>query len=205
MKRLSLLMFLSFIVIGGLFTSCSDDDDKAADSKVTFDGKEFNLARGLLEKYGMLDPVDKAYNIDLTLVSSGLNYDETNDEITGKGSGIYFEMFSESPAELLEGTYEYESVEAANPFTFDSGGLTYNYDSEQEESEQELEIKSGTIEVKKDGETYEITIKCTGENGEIISGYYKGTLMFIDQEEEDFESKSTDNSLKTIKPNRPLF
>ena len=191
--------------MGGLFTSCSDEDDNAADNKVTFDGKEFDLAWGLLEKYGRLDPLDNAYNIDLTLVSSGFNYDETNDEITGKGSGIYFEMFTESPTELLEGTYEYVVQDATEPFTFDDGGLVYNYDSDQEESGLEFSIKSGTVEVKKDGETYEITIKCTGENGEIISGYYKGTLMFIDQEDDEFESISFDSSLKTVKTKRSRF
>ena len=191
--------------MGGLFTSCSDDDDKAADNKVTFDGKEFDLAWGLFDKYGKLSPGDNAYNIDLILVSSGFNYDETNDEITGKGSDIYFEMFSESPTELLEGTYEYAVDDAAEPFTFDDGDLVYNIDADQEECELEHTIKSGTVEVKKDGETYEITIKCTGENGEIISGYYKGTLMYVDQENDEFESISIDNSLKTVKDKRSRF
>jgi hypothetical protein len=205
MKRLPFLMLLSFIVMGGLFSSCSDDDDKAADNKVTFDRKEFDLAWGLLDKYGKSNPVDNTYNIDLTLISSGLIYDETNGELTGKGSGIYFEIFSESPTELLEGTYEYAVEDAAKPFTFDNGGIAYNFDAEQEDSELEFEITNGTVEVKKYGETHEITIKCTGENGEIISGYYKGTLMFIDQEDDGFEAVTNDGSLKTVKTKRSRF
>ncbi len=43
-----------------------------------------------------------------------------------------------------------------------------------------LKFDSGTITITRDGDTYIFEIDCTGENGDIIKGYYEGPLHYYD-------------------------
>ncbi len=189
MKHVFIKLFLFIFVFSFVLSSCDKKDNEDIEKKqeIVFGDKSFDLSWGLLEYFGKLEPNDEAYNFDLMLFSSGLEYVDSTEEISGKGSGIYFEMFSESATELVPGTYNLDTTSInMKPFTFDFSGLSYNYDSATEDSEIELELKSGSVKIEKSGDEYEITIEAMGESGEKITGYYKGTLKY-----NDFSKKKT--------------
>ena len=147
---------------------------------MTFGDYKTELSKGFIEYYGKLGN-DNAYNFDIVLLSDGLTFDPATEYLKGKGSGIYLEMYSESPDELVSGTYTFDSEsDIAQPFTFDDAEMSYNLDAETEESEADVEMKSGTVKLVKSGDIYEFTIEGTGKNGEKIYGYYKGTLDYYD-------------------------
>lgn len=181
MKKLSLFVLL--LAVGVFFVSCDKNEDNNVEKKseLSFGDNVFDLSWGLIEYYGKLETDDEAYNFDIMLLDSGLVFDETTEELKGKGSGIYFETFSQSSTELSAGTYSLDTTsKVKKPFTFDYGSVAYKIDTSDEGIGDYVDVKSGTFKIEKSGDIYEVTIDCTGENGEKITGYYKGTLKSYD-------------------------
>lgn len=178
---------LLLIVLGTLLFSCdkNDDDQSEPNNYLKIGDTEYDLSAGVLENYGADENGDDfaGYNTDLTLYSSGLSLQQDGDgdwELSGKGHGIYFEMFSTIGTALDSHNYSYTEAEPSPIGTFDDGEYVTNYDTEVEGGGTDGEIISGKVDVKKDGSTYSITIDCTGSNGEKITGFYKGTLFYVD-------------------------
>ena len=48
-----------------------------------------------------------------------------------------------------------------------------------------LEFESGNVIITVEGDNYTLEFNCIGKNGDLISGYYKGTLHFYDLSGED--------------------
>jgi hypothetical protein len=165
-----------------LFVSCSDDDDDDDNGKTnefTLDGTDYGLNSGIIENYGQWSD-DEDYNFDVTLLGSGLTYDATEDEFTGTGSAIYFEMYSASMDDLQAGTYNYDADETGAGGTFDIGMIVIDYDSSTELGTYNY-CTAGTVVVAKSGSDYEFTITLT-MNGNTVTGYYKGALTELDFE-----------------------
>jgi hypothetical protein len=177
-RKILTIILLSMIIFAG----CKKDKKESSFSNyVKYDSKMYPIDKGVLENYGQWEE-DGAYNLDLTLFSEGITLLESGGEIsgaTGKGHGIYLEMYTSSPSQLDNGTYEYDywSEEAG---TFDYGWVTINYDAAIKDAEIDQDIEGGTVTVTKTGDTYEITINCTDEDGKSVTGYYKGTLKYYD-------------------------
>ena len=184
-KILTIVLLSLFI-----FTGCKKDKDgDSPNNYFKYEGKTYTINKGILENYGEEDA--GVYNLDLTLISSGINLIESQGEIvgaTGTGNIIYFEMFTTSETKLDNGTYEFDySAEAG---TFDDGELLINYNTENYQAEIDQYINEGTVKVVKNGDIYEITINCTDEDGKSVTGYFKGTLKWYDQS--DKKSTKTD-------------
>ena len=165
-----------------LFVSCSDDDDDDDNGKTnefTYDGTDYGLTSGIIEYYGQWGDED-GYNFDVTLLTSGLSYDATEDEIVGSGSGLYFEMFSSSESDLVAGTYTFDADESAAANTFDIGQVVIGYD-ETTDTGDFYYATAGTVVVAKSGSDYELTITLT-VGGNTVNGYYKGALTQVDYE-----------------------
>ena len=187
-----------------LLIGCDKDDDDKTGTKnyLKIGDTEYDLSAGILENYGTDDDNSwhYGYNTDLTLYSAGLSLqiDEDDDyDVTGKGHGIYFEMFSNSGNSLNNGDYIFSSTEPYPIGTFAGGGYVINYDSENDDYEGEGDIVSGKVSVSKSGSEYSITINCTDENGAKITGFYKGTLRYFDY---TVDNKSA--NLKSTKTNK---
>ncbi|NPA36033.1 MAG: hypothetical protein GXO47_04195 [Chlorobi bacterium] len=208
MKETTLGLLFAFIVLSIGFISCNNDntnepEEDSITNKVNFSNVYFELSWGTLEYYGKLDSANEGYNYDITLFSPDFEYDAINDIISGVGSAIYFEIYSDSETELSPGTYTFDPEGICTPYTFDEGDLTYRYNTDTELNEADLDIASGTIKIEKtDDSVYEITINCKSTEGIVITGYYKGTLIYKDISLE--YSSSAINRNETIKPSRLL-
>jgi hypothetical protein len=169
MKKLYLLLLVLAVL-----SSCKKDEDDGPSSNVKYDGKTYPLAKAYIENYGEWD--DGLYNFDLTLTSESVTV--TEDDASGVGNIVYFEMLSSSPTELAAGTYTFSaSFSTAN--TFDEGFIGLDFDIANFTGTI-LNLVGGTVEVKKDGATYTITFNGVLASGKSVTGTYTGTLILYD-------------------------
>ena len=175
MKSLKVLVMLC-IAAPLLFSTCKKDDEDTRKNAFTFHDVEYNIDGGIIEYYGKWTE-EGGYNLDVTLFTPGLSYNETTNEIAGTGSYMYFEMYSTADGDLADGTYTYDEDETGAGGTFDIGYIVLGYDSETETG-YDYYVSGGTIEFQKLTNNYKFTINITVE-GNILDGYYKGQLTQI--------------------------
>lgn len=171
-----------FIVLLSLtFFACKKDTkDAELKSYFTYQDKNYELSKGMLQFYGEYNVDPSTFNFDIMLLSSGLTLSETTGNLTGKGHAFIVEMFSSSETELVTGTYTFDINQTGDANSFDYGFFFLNGDASTEVAEVEAEIKSGTVKVEKTGSTYKITINCIDEFDKPITGFYEGTLQYSD-------------------------
>lgn len=156
-------------------------------SNLLYDGQEYYLDKGIIEFYGQYNESPASYNFDVTLYSSGIDFD--GEEPTGQGHAIYWEMFSSSATDLVPGTYSFDVNETYNANTFDFGIAVFNFDMTNQIG-NEVPVTGGTVIIEKSGSTYTITADCNVAGNKKVTGYYKGSLTFYDYSEMKKSSKS---------------
>ncbi len=175
---------LTIILLGLIiFAGCKKDKKESTlNNYLKYEGTMYPISKGYLENWGKWsDEGDN--NLDLTLVSDGINVVEVGGEIdewTGTGNGIRFWMYSTSSTRLDDGNYVYDELITEQAGTFEWGEFVVNYSMENEEGDVDQYIEGGTVTVEKSGDIYEITINCTDEDGIAVTGYFKGTLKYYD-------------------------
>jgi len=194
MKNVSKFL-VGAIVLSIFFMGCKKDDDTPK-SQMTYKDVEYDLSQGFLESYGKWSD-NSANNFSLILLSSGFTAHEEDgeiDSVSGIGHGIVFDLFATSPDKLDVGDYIYVSDGSGNAGTFVYANGVLNYNAQTEEG-IEFDIDGGKLTVVQNGDTYELKFDCTTEDGDQITGFYKGSLKYYDVSD-NFKS-----SKKTIKSN----
>lgn len=165
-----------------LVVSCTKNESNSPiiplTNAISYNNATYNLDKGFLENYG--NPQNLGYNIDLTLLSSGLIVYESNgliDSISGTGSGIYFEIYSSNATGLDVRDYTFDAGKSGAAGTFDYANTILNFNILTQQG-IDLDLNGGKITVKKSGAEYELAFECTGVNGKSITGYYKGSLKY---------------------------
>jgi len=106
----------------------------------------------------------------------------TGDSLSGTGDIMILTFLSNDPASLKPGEYTY-SVSSdpfiANTFGYQSG-LLVNYNTSSIDPPTGLDLGGGKITVKKNGEDYEFTFNINTNVHSVITGYYKGKIIFAD-------------------------
>jgi hypothetical protein len=179
MKRFAFLL-LSLSAIIFIITGCKKDEEETRKNAVTYNGTEYDLSFGTLENFGK-DPLDPAYNLDLTIYSSGFTLPAGTsniDLLTGSGQIIYFELYTSGSTALDSREYVFDASASGNNGTFDYSILGINFDSSSYDGDLH-EITNGKITVVKNGEEYEITIDCKEASGKTITGFFKGKLLYF--------------------------
>ena len=154
--------------------SCKKDNTDLQ-NHLTYDGTDYALNTGFVEINGM---DGKVYNLDLTLYSSGISFNNVDSVPNGTGNIVYLEMYSYSKS-LESGTYTFDAEIPVNAGTFDVGmfGINFNINSF---SGTMVFVKSGTVTFAVSGPNYEIKINCTTSDNKSIDCFYKGSLTFYD-------------------------
>ena len=178
MKKFKLLSIIFIAVLGTVTTSCSSDDDNipavTIANEVTYDGNTYTLSKGFLEDYG--DNGNGSYDFDVTLVSSGINYDSTNAAFTGSGQVLYLDLNSDNMAALSNGTYNFSTTRTA--FSLVNAVVVVDFDATAQTGTG-VQATGGSVVLTKDGTEYTILVECTIASGDTISGSYEGTLTTI--------------------------
>jgi hypothetical protein len=164
-----------------LIYSCKDDSSSNDQTNtndptgiITWDDVNFTVTKGIIEEYGIIE--DGIYNFDLTLFTDGVTYDGNEGEWSGKGSILYFEMYSPDSTDLANGTYTFDFNDE-KPFTMSDGVALYEYIPAADSVIKEAAITAGSVVVSKSNNQYVITLDCTSQTGKKITGEYKGDLF----------------------------
>lgn len=181
-------LFMGLFLASSLLMSCNKDDednDVSPKNHLKIGETEYVLSKGTCENYGQME--DDAwqydgYNLDLTLFSSDFTIStDSYGKLDASGSGqlIYFEMFSSKRNEFDSRDYTFSSSEPYSVGTFDYSNFSINYSVNNDDAEL-TEITSGKVTISKSGSEYSITINCISENGESVTGFFKGSLQYFD-------------------------
>jgi hypothetical protein len=193
MKKLNLrLLTIMLAVFSIALLSCDDDESSSKDNSFSYNGVTYKIVGGFLENYGPTIVKSVAsYNIDLTFMTSGITYNTASGDVTGTGSYLYMEMFTNSGTQIVPGTYTFDLYETLNAGTFDYAelGINVNFDVETETGTY-VDFVAGTVEVKLTDTTYEITVNLTSTENKVLTGYFKGTLTYVDLTEMPAKSMS---------------
>jgi len=181
---------LGFLAITFLGVQCNDDDSSSEQSSINYNNQTYSLNKGILENYGNIRGT--GYNLDLTLLSSGLVVHVTDnmiDSISGTGNGINFELFSTNQSALNVGDYTYYADSKGNPGTFYFGKVILNFNIATETGIN-LDLTGGIVSVTRSGTEYELTFNCTASDGKAVTGYYRGPLTYYNYASNNTLSKS---------------
>lgn len=188
-RKILTIILLSLIIFAG----CKKDKKESSfNNYINYDGTTYAIDKGYLENWGKWSP-EGDNNLDLTLVSNGISAVEVSgllDEFIGAGNGIIFYMYTTSTTRLDDGNYVYDEDATEEAGTFEWANVVINYNIEDEEGDVDQYIVDGTVTVTKTGDVYEISFNLTDEDGKTVTGYFKGTLKYYDQDKK--KSTKTD-------------
>lgn len=127
----------------------------------------------------------KSGNFIVSIYEKGMEYDPQRDNTFGIGAMITIHFASPDLEQLKEGTYTYNLNRAANTFVaFSSTEYNLNETALSKIPIPNI-IKEGTIDVKKDGDEYQISINCKTSTGSEIVGKFKGMMPEVDIRKEE--------------------
>ncbi len=166
---------------------------------------EFDLVDGILANYGDFEGAG-VYNHTIYLLSSGHEINWETLEVAGSGAVVDLEIFNTGP-QIDNGFYPFSIPEVMNTvkicdsidrnddgvindydcyYTLPEGTFYISsrisaYDRNANLNDMEgLEFASGSATISTDGDLYIIEFNGTGLNGDVVSGYYKGSLHYYD-------------------------
>lgn len=184
MRKLVYLGLSCFMV---LIAGCSNDDDNnnsvEQENVLRIGDTEYELKSGVIEDYGNYE--GNIFNFDITLISSAVSFVDgelvPDDQFI---SGIYFELFTNSQNDLSTGIYNKVNFENIGQQTFEYAEIAENIEfNNEDETGTFSELTQGSIEVLSNGPEYELEFSGVNDLGQSISGYYKGSLLFLDSSE----------------------
>lgn len=166
-----------------LLTGCKKDKDSSPKSYIKHGDIVYELSQGYWENFGKFT-LNEPYKVEITLLSSGIKlYDSAGDldSLSGKGQVIKFSLLNNSPDTLALGDYLLNK-ESSQPGTFKNGHVWLDADS-QSNNDDMIDITEGKVTVKINGSESEIIFDCKVEGGKTISGYFKGSLKYFNNDD----------------------
>lgn len=148
------------------------------------------IESGIISYYGSSENDNGFYNFDITLFSVS-EYPYLQGE---PFSAIYFEMWSDSPSALSDGTYNFDDLTTYQPYTISDGGYFLDYQLEYDYIGKEGFFTDCIVDIQKNNGIFAITFSGTDENGDEVEGNYQGELTFFDET----SKKSTNNKLNML-------
>jgi hypothetical protein len=168
---------LIFIVLLAITSSgCKKDDEKSNFLKV--DDSRHRLGSGCLVNSGPIEGFLEGYLYYLYFASPGIEINQDGVPISGSGQVIGFRCVSSSLIGLETGEYVFDETSYPLPFlSFYSSNYsldwTYGGDTDW------TKLVSGVVNVINNNDNnYEMTIDCEDENGDQVTGYFKGLFIY---------------------------
>lgn len=187
MKNLVKLICGLFLISSFLMSCSKDDNETTSKNYFKINDVEYNLSDGILyswdETYDANNPDYYGYEQALQLWSKDLSLQIDNDgypSLSGKGLIVDFEMFSTTKVSLDNGDY---TISSTSPYPINSiseGMYSVDFEDIEDCNCTPVSLTNGKITISKSGNDYSISIDCTNEYGDKITGLYKGTLHYID-------------------------
>jgi hypothetical protein len=173
LKYLRNIVILLFIIL-----SACKGDNEGTDNIISFYGAKFKLNKAYEYKYSdILETGSTPFVV--MMMSRGVTYNETTDELTGIGSMISFKMYSENQSEIKQGFYTIDIFSLDSIYTADECEVYYNYDFQQDTGHY-YNVNSGTIEVENLGSVMKYDMNLVCENLIMFSGTYRGPMITVE-------------------------
>jgi hypothetical protein len=173
-KQFSILAVLG-IVFFALTISCKKD--QVVGYKFTYELKDYSLKSGHQVLIGSTNHTPKnTYEFDLMLVGSGITFDNSSNDFTGKGDFISLKMYSIDPESIASGQYTFDIFSSKDSLTFIDGAVGINYDIVSNTDTTIYYIKNGVMDVEKNGNTYSLDFDLYTQENNQVKGFFKGLL-----------------------------
>lgn len=170
-------IFVLFLALGVISTSCNKDDDggSSASNSFTVDGTTYALTNAYKLAYNYPN-ADGSDDIDIWLTTSDIT-SSGNQELSGSGDVVYLDLNSSTTPELASGTYNYASERAA--FALSDSYAGENIDVYTLSGDKLFIVTGGSVEVSQNGNETRFEFNLTTADGKTITGNYQGTLTDI--------------------------
>jgi hypothetical protein len=205
MKTYLKTCLLAALLLPAIISCKKDDTSSPKNNAITFKGTEYPLHNGYLEYYGQV-AAQHSYNIDLTVVSSGIVVHEANgeiDSISGNGNVMYFELFTSDSARIPSGTYKFDINQTYAANTFDHGAIGLNINIATMDAEYYFGIIDGNLKIKDLGteNSYEVILSAKNTLGSNVTAYFKGTFSYYDYGDVNMKKASEGFRFKKLTTN----
>jgi len=170
-----LVLWLSILTVLFIFVSCDPDlkSSSQGNGTLVYKSVTYSLSQGILEGYGSSYTADGSYDWDIILASSGINI--INE--TGTGEYLYIDLNSPEVS-LVPGIYTWNYTRVANSLV--DGEIGIGYDAYNEIAQDWGSVTGGTVNIISVGSTYELEFTLYLDNGETVTGSYRGQLTLYD-------------------------
>jgi hypothetical protein len=174
---------LGFAIVAVAFSACKKDDDSngngttpppAKKNELVYDGVKSDIKSSVMIDYGNYGGFN-AYNFDIFLSTKDLVWNAQAEDFAGIGDLLYFELFTTDSTGLADGSYSQSNIDFGKPNTFETGFYIINFNTSNSSLDDMLEVNSGGLTSKRNGNEYEFVIDVTLDSGKKLTGYYKGT------------------------------
>jgi hypothetical protein len=164
-----------------------DDEDHNSElesNSFRINGQTYYTTQGVIFNYGQNFGKESG-DFDVFLMTDGFVIEDDSEDVSGFGSFVYLDLNSPDFNSLVSGTYTFSNER--DPYSFSFADAVINFDTETEDYEAEYVLNSNKytscfVEVKKNGENYEIDYIISMENGLELKGKYNGALVSFEDE-----------------------
>ncbi|NPA35970.1 MAG: hypothetical protein GXO47_03870 [Chlorobi bacterium] len=181
MKQFKINIALFAVMVAFVIQGCNNDDDNdiADGNYFSYDGKEYALTKGYIQFQGEAYNGDK-YLWSVLLSSDEIGYDAVESTYTGKGDLVYADIVSPSDTDIIPGTYTL-GKEGDYYVSFMAGAVNFDVENEIGDYIDFIGgVDSGIVEISKEDDIYIFKISCVKEDGRELKGYYKGSLIRLE-------------------------
>lgn len=184
--KLFLKNFLMIAALTTIMASCKKDDETPTHGNFFQVENEVKiiLTKGYVLDHGVHgvsgDPSVRHMHCDF--MTDGLNYDQTNEDFYGKGSRVSIAFFTNMDGQIPTGTYTFDHNELNEAFTFDSGFIWEDHDTETGVGHVHNMVDGHVIVVNDENNNYDFSWYIKLDTGLDFYGTYKGQLNYKDVE-----------------------
>jgi len=168
------LLILGIISFSIVFIGCKKD--AVDNNKFSFESKDYSLKTGHLTYYGPTIHAPTTYKFDLTIISTGITFNNSIADLTGKGNFIGLTMYSLDPDYLSSGLYTFDGFSSKDSLTFNRGVVGANYDLDSGTDTTKYTIKTGVIQVESSGNFYILDFNFYTYSNKQIKGSFSALL-----------------------------
>ncbi len=175
-------VFLMFALVGAtvMFSmqSCRTNGSEDPSNHFTYNETTYDLGTPGIIYYGS-KPVNGVYSHLVAIYTPGIHLNIDSGTVSGKGESVYFYLNSSGADNIAPGTYKINpDPDNEEVYNIQDAGIVFNVNADDENSNQEsLYFNTGTITVKEDNGTYEMTWTFEVKSGTKTTGYFKGTFV----------------------------
>lgn len=174
------------ILITGILTNCSQEEGNPVDysNYFKYEKKKYALHFGWIRnEENLTGGID---HTTICLYSEGLEWNQTNEEFSGKGNLVYI-RFRREGSELENGIYNYQaSTEGPYLLTLSTISFSFNWDMNNNTGTYGYCREGSVVDILRDGDIYTINFNLvpTLSLGNVksdtpVTGTYSGTLTTL--------------------------